>query len=223
VAGLNKKVAKAVVAHREASGRFLDRPSLKKVKGLGDRAYEQAAGFLRIPGGKEPLDNTAIHPESYGAARRLLAKLGLAATDPCLAPAIRQLRQGLDLGKLAAELGVGAPTLGDILDNLEKPGRDPREAAPAPHLRQDVLRLEDLSPGMRLTGTVRNVVDFGAFVDIGVKNDGLVHVSELAERFVRNPLEVIGVGDVIEVEVLEVDKQRGRVSLSRKRALKPQG
>jgi uncharacterized protein len=221
VAGLNKKVAAAIIAARQAQGTFRRRADLKKVKGLGDRTFEQAAGFLRIAGGDEPLDNTAIHPESYDATRRLLAKLGLKAGDAGLAATIKAQRGGLDLPSLAAELGVGVPTLTDILDNLEKPGRDPRDEAPKPHLRQDVLKLEDLKPGMRLTGTVRNVVDFGAFVDIGVKNDGLVHVSELSERFTRNPLEVVKVGDVIEVEVLDIDRNRGRVSLSRKRAMQP--
>ncbi|MBV8062084.1 MAG: helix-hairpin-helix domain-containing protein, partial [Nevskia sp.] len=221
VAGLNRKVAQAIFAHRQARGPFRCRQDLKAVKGLGDRAFEQCAGFLRIAGGPEPLDNTAIHPESYEAARRLLARLGLDPADRQLDRAVAARRPGLRPAELAPALGVGLPTLADILDNLEKPGRDPREALPRPHLRQDVLRLEDLRPGMRLTGTVRNVVDFGAFVDIGVKQDGLVHVSELADRFVRNPLEVVGVGDVIEVEVLEIDKGRGRVSLSRKRALAP--
>ncbi|HEY9900523.1 MAG TPA: Tex family protein [Pantanalinema sp.] len=217
VAGLNKKVAAAIVKQRQTTGAFRRRADLKKVKGLGDRTFEQCAGFLRIPGGAEPLDNTAIHPESYAATRQLLERLGLSASDKALAPLIQGVRA--DAPRLASALGVGEPTLRDILANLEKPGRDPREDLAPPHLRQDVLKVEDLQPGMRLMGTVRNVVDFGAFVDIGVKNDGLVHVSELSDRFVRNPLEVVGVGDVVEVEVLEVDRQRGRVSLSRKRVL----
>ena len=219
VAGLNQKVAKAIVTHRQECGPFKRRDELKKVKGLGDRTFVQAAGFLRIRGGADPLDATAIHPESYAATRKLLASLGLDPADPGLGAAVKARRPALDVNALAAELGLGVPTLTDILADLEKPGRDPREALPRPHLRQDVLKLEDLKPGMRLTGTVRNVVDFGAFVDVGVKNDGLVHVSELSDRFVRNPLEVVGVGDVIEVEVMEIDRQRGRVSLSRKRAL----
>jgi uncharacterized protein len=219
VAGLTKKTAQAIVAQRQAKGAFTKRAELKAVKGLGDRSFEQAAGFLRIPGGADPLDNTAIHPESYPATRKLLTRLGL---QPGNVAAVKEKRAGLDLKALATELGVGEPTLKDILDALEKPGRDPREALPKPHLRQDVLKLEDLKPGMRLTGTVRNVVDFGAFVDVGLKNDGLVHVSELSNRFIRNPLEVVAVGDVIEVEVLDFDAKRGRVSLSRKRALAPQ-
>ena len=221
VAGLNAKVAKAVLAHREANGPFSRRQDLLKVKGLGERTFVQAAGFLRIAGGADPLDNTGIHPEAYAATRTLLQKLGLAAGDRQLGPKVKDLRPTLDVPALASELGLGAPTLSDILDALAQPGRDPREDLPRPHLRQDVLKLDDLKPGMRLTGTVRNVVDFGAFVDIGVKQDGLVHVSELAERFVRNPLEVVKVGDVIEVEVVEIDRARGRVALSRKRALVP--
>ncbi len=222
VAGLNKKVAKAIVDQRAAEGPFKKRAELLKVKGLGAKTYEQAAGFLRIPSGLDPLDNTAIHPESYPATRKLLSKLGLDAGDRELGKAIAARRGVLDLEALAGELGLGLPTLQDILDNLSKPGRDPREDLPKPHLRQDVLRMEDLKAGMRVTGTVRNVVDFGAFVDIGVKQDGLIHVSELADRFIRNPLEAVSVGDVMEVEVLEIDSKRGRISLSRRRVLLPQ-
>lgn len=218
VAGLNAKVAKAIVAHRTAHGPFKRRADLLTVKGLGAKTYEQAAGFLRVPGGEEPLDATPIHPESYPAVRKLLARLSLQA-DGTLPQALRTRRGSLALPVLAGDIGVGEPTLQDMLDALERPGRDPREDLPAPHLRQDVLKLEDLKPGMRLTGTVRNVVPFGVFVDIGVKQDGLVHVSELAEGFVRDPLGLIAVGAVIEVEVLEVDKARGRIALSRKRAL----
>ncbi|MNX23564.1 30S ribosomal protein S1 [compost metagenome] len=219
VSGLKSKVAREIVAHRAANGPFKTRAELRKVKGLGDKTFEQAAGFLRITGGADPLDNTPIHPESYPATRKLLSKLGLAPSDKELGKAIAARRPTLDLPALAGELGLGLPTLEDILANLAKPGRDPREDLPKPHLRQDVLRMEDLKPGMRLTGTVRNVVDFGAFVDIGVKQDGLIHVSELADRFVRNPFEVVSVGDVMEVEVLEFDAKRGRISLSRRRVL----
>ncbi|MEB3198089.1 MAG: Tex family protein [Candidatus Sericytochromatia bacterium] len=218
VAGLNQKVARAIVAHRTAHGPFQRRADLLAVKGLGQKTYEQAAGFLRVPEGTEPLDATPIHPESYPAVRRLLTRLRLPA-DATLPQALRAQRDRLVLAELARELGLGEPTLQDMLDALERPGRDPREDLPAPHLRQDVLKLEDLKPGMRLTGTVRNVVPFGVFVDIGVKHDGLVHVSELAEGFVRDPLSLMAVGTVIEVEVLEVDQARGRISLSRKRAL----
>lgn len=207
VAGLNKKVATAILEHREKVGPFQSRTELKKVKGLGDRTFQQCAGFLRIPDGKEPLDNTAIHPESYKPAKQLLSRLG------------GQSHENLDLEKLSKELELGIPTLQDILDNLEKPGRDPREDLPAPHLRSDVLKLEDLKPGMRLVGTVRNVVDFGAFIDIGVKQDGLVHISELSNRFLKHPLDEVSVGQVVEVEVLEIDSKRNRISLSRKRTL----
>lgn len=217
VSGLNKKVAREIVGQREARGRFKSRDELRKIKGLGDKTFEQCAGFLRIPGGANPLDDTAIHPESYPATRALLQKLGLDPSKPNLGSSIQA--RNVDAARVAAELGLGVPTLRDILANLEKPGRDPREDLPTPHLRRDILKLEDIQPGMRLTGTVRNVVDFGAFVDIGVKNDGLVHVSELSDKFVRNPFEVVAVGDVIEVEVIGIDNQRQRVSLSRKRVL----
>ncbi len=218
VAGLNSKVAKAIVAHRDSAGPFRSRAELKKVKGLGPRAFEQAAGFLRIPDAADPLDRTAIHPESYGAARRLLARFDPAGEAPPQAVAA-QVRAAIAAGRptlaaLADELGVGEPTLADIIEYLARPGRDPREELPPPMLRADVLKLEDLAPGMWLKGTVRNVVDFGAFVDIGVKQDGLVHVSELADRFVKNPLDVVQVGDLVDVRVLSVDLARGRVSLS---------
>lgn len=219
VAGLNRRVARAILARRQAAGVFRSRRELLAIKGLGERTFVQCAGFLRIADGADPLDNTAIHPESYQATRRLLDRLKLDPTDKAMGQALAGKRPSLDVPALALELGLGIPTLEDILDQLEKPGRDPRDELPLPHLRQDVLSLDDLEPGMRLTGTVRNVVDFGAFVDIGVKQDGLVHVSELAERFVRNPLEVVAVGDVIEVVVLDIDRKRGRVSLSRKQAL----
>ncbi|HMQ31700.1 MAG TPA: Tex family protein [Chloroflexaceae bacterium] len=225
VAGLNGKVAKAVVAHRDGVGPFRARAELKKVKGLGPRAFEQAAGFLRIPDAADPLDRTAIHPESYGAARALLQRFdpGGKTPPPQVAATIRAAVRGgeTSLAALAAELGVGEPTLADIVEYLARPGRDPREELPAPMLRADVLKLEDLAPGMWLKGTVRNVVDFGAFVDIGVKQDGLVHVSELADRYVRNPLEVVQVGDLVDVRVLSVDLARGRVALSMRKLAGP--
>ena len=222
VAGLNKKIAQAIVSARQAQGPFQKRKELLKVKGLGAKTFEQCAGFLRIPDGAEPLDNTGIHPESYQKTEELLSRLGLSARGIKLREEIKELKEksSFDPKRLAFEVGIGIPTLSDILDNLEKPGRDPRDGMPLPHLRQDVLKMNDLKPGMRLTGTVRNVVDFGAFVDIGLKNAGLVHVSELADRFVRNPLEAVSVGEVIEVEVLTIDPERGRISLSRKRALR---
>ncbi len=216
VAGLGPKTAKAVIAHRDESGPFRARAELRKVKGLGPKTFEQCAGFLRIPGAPDPLDQTAIHPESYKAARVLITRFGAGLALPDVAARVReQIRSGaLTLASLAAELGVGEPTLNDILDDMAKPGRDPRDDAPPPILRADVLKLEDLAPGMILKGTVRNVVDFGAFVDIGVKQDGMVHVSELANRFVKNPLEVVQVGDIVDVRVLSVDTARGRIALS---------
>jgi protein Tex len=215
VAGLNSKTAKAVVAHRDAGGPFSSRKQLLKVKGLGPKAFEQAAGFLRIPGAPDPLDNTAVHPESYAAARALINRFE-GAPLPEVAGRARQLFAAghATPAQLAADLGIGEPTLLDMLDALARPGRDPRDDAPPPILRADVLKLEDLQPGMWLKGTVRNVVDFGAFVDIGVKQDGLVHVSELANRYVRNPLDIVQVGDVVDVRVLTVDAARGRIGLS---------
>ena len=221
VAGLNSRVAKAVVAQRDEAGPFRSRGDLKKVKGLGPKAFEQAAGFLRVPQATDPLDGTAIHPESYPAARTLIATFGQAEGGkkpalPAVATRVReQLKaQGKSIAALAAELGVGEPTLADILDAMARPGRDPREDLPPPILREDVLKMEDLQPGMTLKGTVRNVVDFGAFVDIGVKQDGLVHVSELAAHRVHHPLDVVQVGDVVDVRVLSVDTGRGRIALS---------
>jgi uncharacterized protein len=221
VAGLNSKTAKAIVAHRDGGGRFRSRAELKKVKGLGPKAFEQAAGFLRIPEGDDPLDGTAVHPESYPAARKLLARFGAGGAKlPEVAERIRgAVRRGeTSMAALAAELGVGEPTLADIVEYMARPGRDPRDELPPPMLRADVLKLEDLQPGMWLKGTVRNVVDFGAFVDIGVKQDGLVHVSELADRFVKSPLDVVQVGDLVDVRVLSVDLARGRVALSMRSA-----
>jgi uncharacterized protein len=217
VAGLNSKTAKAIVAHRDTNGPFKLRKELLKVKGLGPRAFEQAAGFLRIPDAVDPLDRTAIHPESYAAARALLARFDDGSSAlPAVAARIRQAiqRNETSWAALSAELGVGEPTLRDIVEYLARPGRDPREELPPPMLRADVLKLEDLAPGMILRGTVRNVVDFGAFVDIGVKQDGLVHVSELADRFVQNPLDVVQVGDQVDVRVISVDVLRGRIALS---------
>jgi uncharacterized protein len=217
VSGVTPRVAEHIVAHRAANGPFTTRAQLKKVAGLGPATFEQAAGFLKIAEGKEPLDNTFIHPESYVAARALLTRLpGAGEKTAERVRAWRKQTGGAQaaLATLAQELEIGAPTLADILDNLEKPGLDPRDALPRPVLRQDVLKLEDLKPGMILHGTVRNVVDFGAFVDIGVKQDGLVHISEMAERFVRDPHTIVAVGQVVPVRVLAVDTARGRVQLS---------
>jgi protein Tex len=224
VSGVNKKVAENIVAYREKNGAFKSRDALRKVPGMGEKTFEQAAGFLKIPSGQNPLDNTFIHPESYTAATKLLGLLADNATKKLPPPdKVKSFRADLlknerKLTETARTLGVGAPTLRDILDDLEKPGRDPREELPKPLLRQDILKMEDLQPGMILKGTVRNVVDFGAFVDIGVKQDGLVHVTEMSDRFVKNPLEIVNVGDVLDVRVLQVDARRGRISLSLKNA-----
>jgi len=214
VAGLSRAVAANVVAYRDEHGPFQKRSELKKVKGLGPKAYEQAAGFLRVPESSNPLDNTSIHPESYPVVRRLLELAGTRLKARDTLGCVRAVRDELSLSGLAELLEVGEPTLVDILDGLERPGRDPRDELPAPILKREVLKMEDLREGMRLKGTVRNVVDFGAFVDIGVKQDGLVHVSKMADRYVRDPFEVVSVGDVVDVTVVSVDLERGRIGLS---------
>ncbi|WP_152540335.1 Tex family protein [Sporolactobacillus terrae] len=213
VAGLSKTVAANVVAEREKRGRYTDRSQLKKVPRLGARAFEQAAGFLRVGGGDNPFDNTPIHPESYQVAGRLLAEVGGTAEKIGSSELADKLK-AMDLAKTAAELSVGEPTLRDVAEALIRPGRDPRDDLKKPLLKTDVLKMEDLRPGMRLEGTVRNVVDFGAFVDIGVKQDGLVHLSKLAERFVRHPLDVVRVGEIVTVWVEQVDADKGRISLT---------
>jgi uncharacterized protein len=214
VAGLSRRVAANVVAYRDKHGVFTKRSDLKKVKGLGPKAYQQAAGFLRVPESSNPLDNTSIHPESYPAVKRLLDLAGTRLKARDTMGRVAAVRDELGLAGLAELLEVGQPTLADIVDGLARPGRDPRDELPAPILRQDVLKMEDLREGMRLKGTVRNVVDFGAFVDIGVKQDGLVHVSKMADRYVRNPFDVVSVGDVVDVVVVSVDLERGRIGLS---------
>ncbi len=215
VSGLNKKMAENIVRHREIKGKFQDRGSLLNVTGLGEKAFEQSAGFLKITDGSNPLDNTFIHPESYSAAEKLMTMINLPLAK------VRESGASINLivkqkgtKKLAEEFGIGEPTLIDIIDNLKKPGRDPREALPPPILRSDVLKIEDLKEGMKLKGTVRNVVDFGAFVDIGVKQDGLLHISQIADKFVKNPLDFINVGDIIDVTIIGIDIQRKRISLS---------
>lgn len=215
VSGLNKRIAENIVKHREEKGRFKQREEIKEIRGIGDKAFEQSAGFLKIPGGKNPLDNTFIHPESYEATDKLLEKLNIPLAKVKESGAIISLiinQKGTK--KLAEEIGIGEPTLMDIIENLKKPGRDPREELPKPILRSDVLKMEDLKEGMKLKGTVRNVVDFGAFVDIGVKQDGLLHISQIADRYVKNPLDIINVGDVIDVTIIGIDIARGRISLS---------
>jgi uncharacterized protein len=220
VAGLQPAVAKNVIAFRDENGKFKSRAQLKQVKRLGDQAFIQAAGFLKIADGEEPLDATSVHPESYEVARQLLKELNFEPKDildkDTLSTINLKLRE-VDIDKTAAKLNVGKPTLKDIIDALAKPGRDPREDLPKPIFRNDVLNMEDLKPGMMLTGTVRNVVDFGAFVDIGVKQDGLVHVSELSDKFVKDPNQVVAVGDIVEVRVVEVDLVRKRIALSMKK------
>jgi len=207
-------VANAIVKHREQNGPFERRQDLKKVKGLGDKTFQQAVGFLKIPSAQEPLDNTFIHPESYPVVDRLFEQMGVQGDEKQLPAKIETLCRQADHSQLAEKLAVGEPTLQDILEALAKPGRDPRDELPTPILRKDVLKMEDLEEGMILTGTVRNVVDFGAFVDIGVKQDGLVHVSKMADRYVTNPFEIVSVGDVIKVQVVKVDLDRGRIGLS---------
>ena len=220
VSGITKKTAKSVVSWREENGKFTDRKQLLKVSGLGPKAFEQCAGFLRIRDGANPLDMTGVHPESYAAAVKLLEKSGFSAEDVKtgkITGIVSQIKDPKKAKALAEELGIGEATLEDIAKDLEKPGRDPRSDMPAPILRSDVLDMKDLKPGMILKGTVRNVIDFGAFVDIGVHQDGLVHVSEMSgTRFVKHPLDVVSVGDVVEVKVLDVDLKRERISLSMK-------
>ena len=214
ISGIGPKLAAKIVEHRASVGAFQTRAQLLKVKGLGAKTFEQCAGFLRIPSGQEPLDQTAIHPERYPFAREVLKALG-AAPGAELEPKLKLERASIEA--LASRFEVGPLTLRDILDDLVRPGRDPRQELDSPQLRSDVLSLEDLREGMRLSGTVRNVVDFGAFVDLGVKQDGLVHISELSDRFVSDPHEVVAVGDRVQVTVLSVDLKRGRVALSMKR------
>ena len=216
ISGLTATTAKNIVAYREENGPFLNRSQLKKVPKLGPKAYEQSAGFLRVPESKELLDNTGIHPESYEAARKLLQILGFKIGDNFVEVPGKLTLYGT--AKAAAECGVGQPTLLDIAKELAKPGRDPRDDLPAPILRKDVMEIKDLTPGMELTGTVRNVIDFGVFVDIGVHQDGLVHISQVANRRLRHPSEAVKVGDVVNVVVLEIDEKRHRISLSMKQA-----
>ena len=216
ISGLTATTAKNIVAYREENGPFTSRTQLKKVPKLGPKAFEQSAGFLRVPESKELLDNTGIHPESYQAARNLLTILGYGKGESFVTLSEKLAAYGS--AKAAAECGVGEPTLLDIAKELAKPGRDPRDDLPAPILRKDVMDMKDLKPGMELTGTVRNVIDFGVFVDIGVHQDGLVHISQVANRRLRHPSEAVKVGDVVNVVVLEVDEKRHRISLSMKQA-----
>ncbi|AET59646.1 hypothetical protein HPL003_14475 [Paenibacillus terrae HPL-003] len=215
VAGINATIAKNIVKYREENGKFNNRRQLQKVPRLGAKTYEQSVGFIRIPGGENPLDRTPIHPESYAVVDRLLAELGISAHDLGTKAATEALNVS-NIDELAAKLEVGVPTLKDILDSLQRPGRDPRDELPLPVFRKDVLKIEDLAPGMELQGTVRNVIDFGAFVDIGIKSDGLVHISQLRSGFVKHPMDVVSVGDNVTVWVLNVDLKKGRVGLTMK-------
>lgn len=213
VAGLTKTAANNIVKMREEEGKFISRVQLKKVPRLGAKTYEQAIGFLRVLDGKQPLDRTGIHPENYDEVKKLLAKLGFAVGD-LGTPELKDALNRIDLKETAEELSIGELTLKDIIDALVRPERDPRDDLPRPLLKKDVLKLEDLKPGMELQGTVRNVVDFGAFIDIGVKQDGLVHISKLSNRFVKHPLDIVSVGDVVTVWVDSVDLNKGRVALT---------
>lgn len=218
IAGISSSTAKNIVAYREENGAFSGRSELKKVKGLGPKAYQQCAGFLRIPKGKTPLDNTGVHPESYDAAKKLLDLFGYSQNDVATngASGIGGKVKDYGLAKAAEECGVGTPTLTDIIGELEKPGRDIRDDLPKPMLRSDIMDMNDLKEGMELTGTVRNVIDFGVFVDIGVHQDGLVHISQICDRFIKHPSEVLKVGEVVKVKVLGVDANKKRISLTMK-------
>ena len=219
VAGINKQIAKNIVAYRDANGKLKNRKELLKVPKLGKVAYEQCAGFIRIYDGNNPLEITAVHPESYEVAEKLLEQIGYQKEDLLSKEKVQEIKEklhSLSIPKTAKELGVGEMTLEDMIKEFAKPGRDPREDMPKPILRNDVLKFEDLTEGMVLTGTVRNVIDFGAFVDIGVKHDGLVHISEMSHSFVKNPSDVVAVGDIVKVKVIRLDKERQKVGLSMK-------
>ena len=219
VSGINGSIAKNIVKYRDENGELKTRKDLLKVPKLGPAAFKQCAGFIRIFNGKNPIEVTAVHPESYDVAEKLLTKIGYSVDNLVQKDKLEALKKDLskvDANKLAEELNVGVLTLKDIIEELSKPGRDPREDLPKPILRSDVLKFEDLQEGMSLTGTVRNVIDFGAFIDIGVKHDGLVHISEMADKFVRNPSEIVSVGDIVKVKVIGIDREKQKVSLSMK-------
>ena len=219
VSGINKTIAKNIVKYRDENGKLKERKELLKVPKLGNVAYEQCAGFIRIPGGKNPLEITAVHPESYEATEKLLNKIGYKKEDLLEKDKLEEIRKklsGVKVKELSKELDIGEMTLEDIIKELSKPGRDPREDMPKPILRNDVLKFEDLQEEMVLTGTVRNITDFGAFVDIGVKHDGLVHISELSDKFVKKPSDIVSIGDIVKVRVIGIDKERQKVKLSMK-------
>ena len=226
IAGVNMGIAKNIVKYREENGKFTDRKQLMQVPKLGEKAFNQCAGFLRITGGKNPLDATSVHPESYGAAQAMMEKLGVEADaiqhggDKDMEKKIKKAYPAKSLTQsiaaMAGDLGVGALTLTDIIEEMKKPARDPREDAPPVVFRGDVKQFEDLKIDMEMTGTVRNVVDFGAFVDIGVKNDGLVHISQLSDKFVKHPMDVVSVGDTVKVKIISIDYDKHRVGLTMK-------
>ena len=219
VAGISSAVSKNIVAYRDENGEFKERKELLKVAKLGPAAFKQCAGFIRIYNGKNALEITAVHPESYDAAKKLLTNLGYKVENLTEKDKLEEIKSALskvNIANTAKELDIGELTLKDIIDELSKPGRDPREDLPKPILRSDVLKFEDLKIGMELTGTVRNVVDFGAFVDVGVKHDGLVHISEMSDKFVKNPSEIVSVGDIVKVKVIKIDEEKQKVSLSMK-------
>ena len=217
VSGINSTIAKNIVEYRDENGKYTERKQLLKVPKLGKTAYTQCAGFIRVPNGKNPLEITAVHPESYEAAEKLLDSIGFNKNDLLDKEKLSTIKQKLsqvDLIKKAEELGIGELTLKDIIDELKKPGRDPRDEMPKPVLRADVLKFEDLRDGMVLTGTVRNITDFGCFVDVGVKHDGLVHISEMSDKFVKNPSDIVSIGDIVKVKVIGIDQDKQKVKLS---------
>ena len=218
IAGIGAQAAKNIVKYREENGEFTSRKQVLKVPKIGAKAYEQCAGFLRVPSSKEILDNTGVHPESYEAAEALLSMFGYTEEDVKLNKLgeLRTKVMGKGTGNVARELQIGEPTLLDIIGELEKPGRDVRDSTPPPVLRDDILDMSDLKPDMELVGTVRNVIDFGAFVDIGVHQDGLVHISQICNKYIKHPSEVLAVGDIVKVRVLSVDVAKKRISLSMK-------
>ena len=219
ISGINKTIANNIVKYRDENGKIKERKELLKVPKLGKSAFEQCAGFIRVFDGKNPLETTAVHPESYEVAEKLLNKIGYDKEDLKDKNKLKEIKEKLanvNVANTAKELEIGEMTLKDIIDELSKPGRDPREEMPKPILRADVLKFEDLIEGQVLTGTVRNVTDFGAFVDVGVKHDGLVHISEMSNSFVKNPSDIVSVGDIVKVKVIGIDKDRQKVKLSMK-------
>jgi uncharacterized protein len=219
VSGINNTIAKNIVKYRDENGEIKQRKDLLKVPKLGQAAYKQCAGFIRVFNGNNPLEITGVHPESYEATEKLLTKLGYSVenlTEKSKIDALKNDLSKIDVSKIAEELNIGTLTLRDIIDELSKPGRDPREDLPKPILRSDVLKFEDLQEGMTLTGTVRNVIDFGAFIDVGVKHDGLVHISQMTDRYIKSPSEVVSVGDIVKVRVIGIDREKQKVSLSMK-------